>query len=227
MRKIVSTIFSKQIVLDKGNLYSIIIENKLEFFRFINMIIEQYRSKTNSVLTLSEDLRIIDLEKKTSLITDFFSINLDERQNINSLLKYVDKEILNSDLILELNEISSILISFINKSKELIDFDIDYDIDFKLSSLYKMLNVTPITNDDNPIEKIISYFKFQNVFFGKDIFIIINLKSYFDRENLSEIIEECKKMNFNIINVSSNYCKSEVLKNEVSIVLDEDLCEIV
>lgn len=227
MRKIVSTLFSKQIILDKGNLYSIIIENKLEFYKFVNEIIEQYISKSNSVLTLSEDFKIIDFDRKTDLITDFLSITLDERQNINSLLKYVDKEIQSSALISEMHDINRSLICFINKSRELFDFDIDYDIELKLSSLYKMLNVTPMTNNDIPLERVITYFKFQNVFFGKDVFIILNLKSFFDKQSLSQLNEESKKLNVNVINLSSTYCKNEVIENEISIVLDEDLCEIV
>ena len=226
MKKIASTLFSKHIILESGILYNLIIENKNVFHKTVNELLNQISNKEGNTFVLPENSKILDISKYSQLITDIFSICIDDKSSISTLYKFADKEILDDDLLMDLHELTLKIGDFIDKSKTLFDFDIDYDSELKLSSIYKMVNVTTIIKSDVPTHKLLEFMKFQHSFQGKEIFFIVNLKSFFDIDDIQTLIEETAKIGINVINISAFCYPNCPIYNEVNIILDIDLCEV-
>jgi CRISPR type II-A-associated protein Csn2 len=226
MRKIVSTLFSSQLVLDENCFYNIIIENPDELFKFVVQLKQQLTHREGNLLTLSEDNNLRNLDKYAYFVEDVFKDLFNDRTTINSIYKIADKELLISDLQNEFSLINNNLISFLNKTKEFFDLDLDFSTELYLSSLYKMFKFKPLEHNDDLLSKLVQLARMNYELFDKDIMITLNLEFFMNNDKVLLFISEMRKLKVNIINIQAVKTDRKKLDKEVCILLDRDICEI-
>jgi CRISPR type II-A-associated protein Csn2 len=226
MRKIVSTLFSSQLVLDENCFYNIIIENPDELFKFVVQLKQQLTHREGNLLTLSEDNNLRNLDKYAYFVEDVFKDLFNDRTTINSIYKIADKELLISDLQNEFSLINNNLISFLNKTKEFFDLDLDFSTELYLSSSYKMFKFKPLEHNDDLLSKLVQLARMNYELFDKDIMITLNLEFFMNNDKVLLFISEMRKLKVNIINIQAVKTDRKKLDKEVCILLDRDICEI-
>jgi len=80
-------------------------------------------------------------------------------------------------------------------------------------------------DDPSPIENLVTYVKVANKYLEKNLFVLVNVKSFFTDEELSYLVDTIHGMKCNVLFLESYYHKPFDNKEKYSII-DIDQCEI-
>lgn len=77
----------------------------------------------------------------------------------------------------------------------------------------------------NAIKIYTEYMKMQRSFFGKEVFVFVNLKSCFSEEEIENFYQWVFYNKFKVLLLES-FQREIPLKDENTVIIDKDLCEI-
>ena len=94
-----------------------------------------------------------------------------------------------------------------------------------VTDLFKQLDVKFETNPENLLEKLIDYICVISEVFGKKVFVLVNMKSYFTKDELNMLY---KKMFYEKIYLLliENHDNNDIIEEERVTIIDKDMCVI-
>lgn len=94
-----------------------------------------------------------------------------------------------------------------------------------VTDLFKQLDVKFETNPENLLEKLIDYICVISEVFGKKVFVLVNIKSYFTKDELKLLY---KKMFYEKIYLLliENHDNNDIIEEERVTIIDKDMCVI-
>lgn len=216
-------VFSKPIIFRENKVNLLIVENKKLFSNFVGDFTLQSRGEEGGIL-LSDDVSDLDFEKHTEVITDYFRLNFNGKKLSSKLITELKQSALYG-FAKETGELLSSLNSFGSNVVSSVEFPLEWDTVDDIGEVLKLFEYKLSLNFESPLEMLVDYMEVCSHFLKKDIFVLVNLKSYFDIEEIKLLYKEAFFRKWNLI-VLEPSDREQLSEYEDIVIIDKDLCEI-
>lgn len=214
--------FDDPLILNEQSHYSIVIENPIEFRRFISNLKNQIENK--------DDFLIYSINNNPTalpdciLVSDPFSLSLKDKKITNALVKKIDQSYkqVNRDgyfkFIVQLEELMETM-------TDLIDLETDYSSEITIANILKLVDLHIAEESDTYLNLILNFVKSWSELSGIDLFFFVNLNSVLSSNELALLYKELDLLKIDLINITFTDSLPH-LPCEKLIIIDKDLCQI-
>lgn len=223
--KLVHMDFKNKIIFNEDEINVIVIENALFYREVIKDIYQQINDNIKGKLVLSEDIEMLSMNKVAYYINDIFNMKLNDRKIINKLYARLKENIHNEDHFVETNKIWEEIEKYMINVLSDIDIPLEYDLDENINNIFKLLNVRIAEEYETIYEKLLDYITVLMDMLEIKVFFLINLKSYFTKEELQLLYKEIVIRKINVVIIEPFENKEKLMYEKVYII-DKDTCEI-
>lgn len=222
--KICCSHLETQIELDVNRPFVLCVENPREYFRTVQEIVLALNGE-ESDFSFWEGEERIRADKTGEIVTDFFSFELTDRKIMSLLYKRLTQTISDQALSVRFQEVGAAAELFLLEVCSSVNFALEYDA-LSMETLLKGCSVKPAKSYDSLLEKIVCYLNIFTQLKGISFFAFVGLKSVLDDENLRMLYRHCVLHKISLFLIESKKTRP-LLAEERSILLTEDLCELV
>ena len=173
---------------------------------------------------LSVDNKEISLSKKAEVIFNPFSLDINNKKIISKLYQNLEEEAVSAVSYLETQELLSHIQSYLERISDTIEFPICFDEETNILTLFKLVNLRIEDITISPLEKLAYYIELMQNFCGIDLFIFVNFKIFFTKEEIESFYLELNYRKIKYI-LLENVCIWRG-KQEKNYIIDKDLCQI-
>lgn len=205
-----------------GHVCSVIIENQDMFLDIISDIDSQIQGN-EGISVISENNQIVKTDKYLEQITQFVPFDLNKKTLINKIVANMQNIASDESHLTQTNEV----LAAWEKLCMDIEFELNANIDFyKISAetLIKSAGVTIADDYDSLSEKILDYFQMIEEFECKKMFVLVNMRSFVNDDEMQRFVDTVIMRNHQIILLDN--VEHKLLNGEKRYIIDEDLCEI-
>ncbi len=205
------------------SLNTLVIEDTKIFTNFLNAWINTSAKRTQE-FQLIEDDREIDISKYTELLFDVFSPEINQTSLLKKLYQELESDLNGEEMYQKKIDLESRLYALTDdlmyRSRfPIIAGEIHYDL------LFKAVGLQFEFAGDSVLERLVDYMKIAYELSGKRLFVIVNLDSFLDHEELVAL-ENFLRYNEIRVLALQNQITREGLESENLRIIDQDLCEI-
>lgn len=213
----VHPLIEKAISIDEGETVTLVIENAIALRNTVNGI-----SNSSSEFVLSENFAPVEFSKYAEIVTDMFNIDFASKK-ISAKLAAEAEQISN-----DYPDETMALLNSLNNYAELILESFDVPVKFSLiESVEKLIKLMNFGIDDDMQfpEALLTYMGLCRCFFGKRLFVFLNLKSIMS-DNEFELF--CKNVSYEgfCVLLLEAFDSGKTSECEKKIIIDNDLCII-
>ena len=210
-------------ILDlEENINVIVIENKIEYRKFVNSFVNELNIRDGNIL-LSKDIELLVQEKYIFTFYDYFTFDIN-KYALNKFYKKL-KEISMVDFSFETANLKSKIEEYVYNITKQYDMYLEISCDLDVTEILKSLNVKIKQYSELLLDKIINYINVINEIFDIKYFVFISLKEYFSDSEIIDFYNYINYNDFKVVLVEPNN-KNNFQTKEKIYVIDEDLCEI-
>lgn len=169
--------------------------------------IETYRKlyfQIESLLLLFEDDEELNVFTAVEVIRDIYSLNINNKKNINGLYKYLESyaSAKEKDVLLKIESEAILIIESLSEST---DFSLEYADDLSFSQLFSSMKLSfSDPTKDNILEYLLTYFKMLHTISKTRLVITFNLSYLLTSEELLQLSYELKLHNIYVFNININ-----------------------
>lgn len=174
---------------------------------------------------LSENNSVIDIKKNSVCVVDFFNVSLNERKILSKLNEIIKNEVLNSELLLKCNDLCGKIEAFAVEVSQNMDFALEYNKNMDLSALIKFIDFRFKQEQVDIMEQLVDYMKINSEVLKINLFLFVNLMSYFNENEVNKIIEFVNYQKMNVLMIE-NKVPDNLDNFQIVYVLDKDCCQI-
>lgn len=204
-------------------LNTLVIEDTKIFTNFLNAWINTSAKRTQEFQLIEED-REIDISKYTELLFDVFSPEINQSSLLKKLYQELESDLNGEEMYQKKIDLESRLYALTDdlmyRSRfPIVAGEIHYDL------LFKAVGLQFEFAGDSVLERLVDYMKIAYELSGKRLFVIVNLDSFLDQEELVAL-ENFLRYNEIRVLALQNRITREGLESENLRIIDQDLCEI-
>lgn len=222
--KLVHPDFFCQIELQENSIPILVLEDPTCFLKYVSDLVCQSKGKEGKWI-ISEEGKPLSFIKNCDVIIDPFSLDINQKKLITGLYAKLEKEVFNTELLLEWNTIYPNLAQITDKIIESSNYQLEYCKDIELRDFLKFMNVQFYDSSENLLEQIIDYMTLAADVLGIRLFILINFKTYFDFSQLHYLYEQAIYKKYQLLLIESNLDNTSNDLEKV-IIVDKDNCLI-
>lgn len=219
--KLVHPEYSFQIEFKEDEIYTVVVENKKEFYKLTNELINQSRGEEGKFVLSNK--KILNLKRDLEVITDIYNLDLNSTKSKNKLYKFLNIE--KESYMEKMLEIDSKIYEFILSLENDLDLDIDYDLEIDYTNIYKSIDLRFYEESNSFIEKLINYLNVYVDLFNIDNFVLINMKTFLDKNSFKNLFQYKLNKEINLIFIESEEIRFNSKYDKIYII-DKDLSEI-
>ena len=212
------------IELFAGSPITLTIESPREYYLLTRDMIRAFDGAETGFSLWNDDVRIKPTDK-CEIVSDLFSFEVTDRKIMNALYKKLHDNFLCGDYVCAFGEAASATEIFLNKLCDTVDFPIEYD-ELSLDAVLKAFSVRPAKDYETLTEKIIAYIDVFVELKRVEAFVFVGLKQVLPDDELALIYRHCELKKIALLLFESCRVRPP-LDNERSIIITDDLCEIV
>ena len=173
--------------LNEQDMSLLVIEHPETYRSFIQeILIAEEGGDCNFVL--SENDTPIKIQNNLYCIINPFTLSLNERKLLNKLYEVLKREIQSSDLLIDNNEIYSMIEKYGQNISKMSDWDITYTDKPEVQSLLKFMDIRFAEHPESLIEKIVEYMDVAHELLRIRLFVFVHLLSYLSRYEIEKNI---------------------------------------
>lgn len=213
---------TKPICLSNHKINVLYIENQQLFRNTVSCFYTGSFDENNIVF--SENYTPVKFKNNICFISDIFSIDFSA-----SFLKKVYEDLsdyANTYLQESTVSIKADIINYLEKLSQNYDYDFDFNDNLEISDLLKMQGFKPNMNSNNLMSRLLDYIIMTRRYSPVKCFVILNLHSYFSPTELELFYRELTYQSIEIL-VIENKKVFDSIQNEITYIVDEDMCEII
>ena len=224
MRKICCRYLEKELALDSGIFYDVVIENPDQYYRFLSELRNQMNGLGDGPFCYSENENEKPLPSKCGLITDYFGFDVSDRKIITQLYRQLQSGFRQSNLSERFFALSTQMVQLMDELGECSPIPLSFDEEVDFQSFLKLMDAKPSLPESSFLEKLVEYFDIYASLMGIDVFWLADIKSFLSEPKLELLIKEANLKKINLINIE-NRLRCDIMVCEEVIVIDKDLCE--
>ena len=220
--KMVNVKYNIDIDVVENSVYELILEHPGVFSDVVKELFDQCDGGEGGFV-LSSNNSIMKFDKCVDIIVDYYSITLNNKKILNKL--YSQLELMADDYLEEKININSKVVNLLDKLTTSLGFsDVNYNIDFKWSELFKIYNLEFIDDFADVLEKLIVYIKTISAFTEISMIILVNVRSYLSEEDLKQLYEISRYCKVTLFLIEHYECAER--GEEMRYIIDKDYCLI-
>lgn len=212
--------FNSLITLEDYQPLNIIVERPREYFNLLASIRDNYCNKVSNDFMLFNDEGEI---KDVCYIESPFEININSPGLFKALVKYLEKQPIFEALNNESIDLQFQLKSLIDQASSSLPLTVYTQESIDWSKLFQAFGVQ-LEEGETLVDYLINYADIHSFLNISNTFIMPNLKSYLELEELQEVYKTFQQREYQLI-VLGQY-QTQSIDNERVFILDRDLCEI-
>lgn len=201
----------------------LILENPSIFSQLIQELASQVDGEEGRFI-LSEKFDIIEPYANMQLITDLFTLNLNEKKIVTKIYNQLKEKAI-AEYFIKTTELKATINQYLECLIQDNDFPLSYHDDIDIASLLKLYEVKISLTYENLTEKILDYMLLCRNFLKTKCFVFVNLKCFLSQEDLIQFYKIIHYQKLNVILIESTV-REKRLESEVIRILDDDMCEI-
>ena len=223
--KIINKNWQRKIEIEDNIIYTLVFENKKYYRENIIELINQHKGNEGSYI-LSNDNKEISFEKNSYIITDIFSIDINNKKVLTKIYSSLLKEIVED--ISSYNELSTNIRVYFEKLIFNSSLEIEQGEEIDMPSLLKIGDFKIHVENDDILEKFIKFLKVLTELCSYKIIFVVGLHNVFTKDEIIEIYKEVCLNKITIINIEYQQFKNLSNENykEIVYIFDSDNCEI-
>lgn len=200
----------------------IVIENQRLMRTVITDLFDQINGFEGRAV-LSDSDKPIRIAKSMEVLDRFVPFSINKKRLINKIASELEKKAVNPELYPDTLEILSRIEKYLlDISQEMIG-DLLFD-NVNIASLIKASGVSLSEEYDSLGEKIIDYFELVTEYDNSKVFILVNIRSYLDDEEMEAFVDTVCRQGYMVVLIES--VEHTVIKGIKRYIIDKDLCEI-
>ncbi|MDD3400358.1 MAG: type II-A CRISPR-associated protein Csn2 [Eubacteriales bacterium] len=210
------------IEFNENKVSTLVIENQTCFYRLMMDLTMQAEGYEGDAV-LSKDDCPIQFPKNAEIIQTFTPFTVNRKSLLTKICAAIEKEGLNESNFLRTEELLAQIERYIDDLSFGLPCSITFD-KLNISSIIKSVGVVIEENEDEPIERIISYMELVSELESDKLFIFVNMRSYFADDKMNLFIKSATAHKHRIMLLDCN--ARAMLDGEQRWTVDEDWCEI-
>ena len=172
---------------------------------------------------LIENGNEIKISKSCELITNPFSLDINEKKVLSQLYKEI-KDSYSSDYTMKLYEVHRELLSLVEDIGKKLPYPIIYQDDFTLDMLFQIIGLRIDTEYMNEMEQLINYVCLKNKINQIRCYFVLNPRQFFEKPEMRYLYEKCIYEKINLIMLQGFF--TDKIDFEEHWILDKDMCII-
>lgn len=222
--KIISEVLERQIEFSEENFCEWVIESPT----FLTMLVEGFEKQVSGEsgrLILCENGKELDISKNVELILNPFIVNLNDKKILNRVYsELTDISLLEGmyGLTIEiLNAIKNYMLTIEQESPYILQYESN---DLCVGELFRIFGAKIECDKNNMLENLCEYIKIMSKVFDKKLFVILNMRSFMETEQIVLMLEELLHYDIKILFIEN--VQRDCLKIGKRYIMDKDRCEI-
>ena len=220
--KLVHEEIKQDIKFEEGRISVWVIESRQLLSKFVKELIDQTEGEEGGFILL-EGNELIRIKDSVNMITDYFSVPINSKKIKSKMAKLLE-EIAEEELYCETSELKSHIQQYIMLLTERTNLNIEYDMDFGIASLFKLLEIRMEENYDSILERLCEYMKLVAELFENQLFVFVNLRQYIEAEDIGALHKFVEYEKINVLMIENQI--TERRDDEDYLILDKDFCII-
>ena len=212
----------EDIVFDEGYINVWVIEDKSMLNKFVRELLSQVDDNEGGFV-LCEDNKPIKIKDNINIITDYFFIPINSKKIKGKITKLLE-EIAEGEIPGETLRLKSQIQQYLECLIEKTDLNIDYDDDFNIGGILKLVDIRAEEDYETLLESICAYMKLITGLFENQIFVFVNLKQYLEALDIEYLHRFIEYEKINVLLIENSVAKKR--SDEKYLILDRDFCVI-
>lgn len=201
---------------------TLVVENQ-EFFRSCVHGMQNLYDKEESDFIFSDNYEEIVLGEKIELISDYINLDRNDKRLANGLVKFFTRAM--AERSIEFAEYFAQGYALLNSISDEMYPNVDFEEEVDYASFVKLFKPMFVYKVKEFLEKLLLYVDALVEFCDIKIIVLINVKSYLNREEFFELFKHARYMQVPLFCIESH--ETYKLEDEKITIIDCDLCEIV
>lgn len=223
--KLIHADLQNMIIFEENKVNLLIIENKKYYIKIIEEFVKQIEGNSGNFSLFSEQ-KELKISERVEIIKDIFNLEINNKKVTNKIYSELEELAFNSENLIETKQIESELLKYLYTLIEKYEYSLELQEEFDLKSLWKLFSITLSSSFSNKLEEIIEYIEIISKILKKDIFVLVNFHTFFEKSQLEELYKHCFYKKINLL-LAENQKSDIILDIEKLFIIDNDLCEII
>ena len=176
--------FQRKIVVEEGSITTLVMEEPNLFRKFVEDLTKQTEGVDGEIVC-SVDYVPKDAKQLVEVIGQFAPFEINKKQLLNKIVAQMEKTALNAGHYAK----ARALLQQIEQFMEEIAFDYNCDLIYEkidIGSIIKAVGIRLADDYGHPLERILDYMTLVREFEKNKMFVMINMRSYFDDEAMKQ-----------------------------------------
>ena len=209
------------LTFDGGYVNELVVENKKMFFEIINELSAQIDGARGKC-TLSIKDKPMEISKYADLTVQFAPFELNRKSLLTKLYSLLEQRAMLAENYTEAGELLCGIERYVLRLSDELPFEIDCK-KLSIGNIIKAISPEIEENDKTALEKIFAYMELVRELDRDRLFIMVNMRTYFDDREMELFVESASLHGFNVLLIESVAYKK--LENTKRYIVDDDLCE--
>lgn len=207
----------------KSGVYNLIIENKKFFRECVLDLKNQQEGEEGKFVLQNANGEPTSISSHLQIITDPFSISLNQRNILSKVIKNLEVEINSDPYETTLKEAIDLFTNYIKCAGNSLGINLEFQRTSFDSILHALDIHVQVSDRTNLLEQLLDYMEF-TAKSEEDIFVIVNLHSLFTSEEIRYFLSDCHAKELQIFFIENN--SYPYMHSASSVIIDNDLCEL-
>lgn len=173
---------------------------------------------------LSNNEKELSISKFVSIIINPIDTLLNDKKIITKIYKELQQIAINENNYLKTKEMLSLLQQYLLELEYNFDLTLHINDDIELQGLFKLFGIKIEEEDLSFFEQLLQYIKIQNAILGKNLIILVNIRSFLTEQEMNDILLFVKHNEINLLLIE---CYQRDFTNSTNkYIIDRDKCEI-
>lgn len=221
--KLVHPDLNRQIVFQNYGACEWIIESPYLFGKYVQELRNQIAGEEGEFV-LSEEGKECDISKCVEIITDPLNVNINEKKIITRLYSELEKIAYREELFALTQETFCNLQRYFSELEQISPYILRTGDSVEMISLFKALDVEMEDYAENYLDKLDQYIKILAELLKRKLLVIVNIRSYLDDEQLTQLLNNAVYNEVNILLIES--VQRKLIEGALHYIIDFDGCEI-
>lgn len=209
-------------VFEENQVQVLVVENQQVYSKLIGTIVQQI-SGEESIWQFSDGDKELQMSKSVSLVHSPFLLEFNSKKSLNYLYKEM-QTVANDFCSDSAGEINSSIVDYLDVITQKLPYPVEFNLDLNVIDIFKLYDVHFDFQNSSLIEKVLNYIQLEKVLFGTKLIIFINMKDYFDNNEMQEIYKTAFYYKTPILLIESS--QRDCLEEEKYCIIDKEKCLI-
>lgn len=220
--KLLFSLLDDPLAIQDGETLEIIIENQKVFRETIEDLKNQLEGENGSLIISISD-KPVTAKKHIELIDSLCPFDINTKQLLNKVYSVIETSSISELNYVKNQELLSLIEQYLDRLGEDNGLYLEYS-KLSMDSIIRAVGARVSIDYVSPLEAIIDYMELMNGFDGEKIYFFINLRSYFNDDEILGFVQTINSKGLIMVLLESSERKR--VEGTRRILIDSDLCVI-